>query len=185
MPISFSCPSCQNRITAPDQAAGRRATCPGCKGAVIVPAPRTGKRVSRKETVKDLLRLARDEDPPDEALDAEDEAKPDAQPPAVVPRTGLLAAGALLFVAGVVLLIAAFFTNLSLDARDTRLERIGASLYTVNVNLGGPTTYRESPKSDRTIVYFLAGLGAVSLALGVVCGAVASVLVPVKVVRMN
>src|SRR5262245_57381653 len=37
MPISFACPECAKRVTAPDRMAGKRARCPGCKIVVTVP----------------------------------------------------------------------------------------------------------------------------------------------------
>jgi hypothetical protein len=39
MPITFTCPACTARITAPDKAAGRPSHCPGCGRAVRVPSP--------------------------------------------------------------------------------------------------------------------------------------------------
>lgn len=38
MPISFRCPTCQRRLTAPDGSAGRRGKCQSCGTGVTVPA---------------------------------------------------------------------------------------------------------------------------------------------------
>jgi len=42
MPITFSCPSCQSRMTVPDNMAGKRGKCSKCKGPVVVPGPLPG-----------------------------------------------------------------------------------------------------------------------------------------------
>ncbi len=39
MPISFSCPNCQKKLKAPEQAAGKTLPCPQCKTRVTVPSP--------------------------------------------------------------------------------------------------------------------------------------------------
>jgi predicted RNA-binding Zn-ribbon protein involved in translation (DUF1610 family) len=39
MPISFSCPSCDKKLKAPDNAAGKSSKCPGCGAAVTCPEP--------------------------------------------------------------------------------------------------------------------------------------------------
>ena len=39
MPFAFSCPSCQARLKAPDQAVGRVLSCPYCKNPLIVTRP--------------------------------------------------------------------------------------------------------------------------------------------------
>jgi|GEM_PF-2622372 len=37
MPISFSCPSCSSKLSAPDEASGRTKKCPKCRNEIVVP----------------------------------------------------------------------------------------------------------------------------------------------------
>ena len=39
MSIAAICPSCSSRLTAPDEAAGKRVKCPKCKVAMTIPTP--------------------------------------------------------------------------------------------------------------------------------------------------
>ena len=39
MPIKFTCSTCNNKMQAPDSAAGKKVRCPSCKAAVAVPEP--------------------------------------------------------------------------------------------------------------------------------------------------
>jgi hypothetical protein len=84
----------------------------------------------------------------------------------------------LLWVAGLALLVAAFFVNQNIDERDFRQVKIDNSLYDFTVKLSQlngsplPDKYRQGPKGDRAPVYLLVGLGVLCLALGCVCWAV-------------
>ena len=37
--ITVPCPSCGKKLSAPPQAAGKKATCPKCKAPVVIPIP--------------------------------------------------------------------------------------------------------------------------------------------------
>src|SRR5207248_1001514 len=150
----------------------------GC--SLIVPAPRTSERLIRTEVVEEILRVARDGDhqaPPPSAGRAAERQRVARASPAPTPgespmrtprpRVVWLGGSVLLWAAGALLLIAAYFTSLSLDARDTQQAKIDDARFSAQSSIAhlagsNPPTYHESPKSDRTIVYFLARLGAVS-----------------------
>jgi hypothetical protein len=52
MSIRFICSSCQSKVTAPDEAAGRTANCPKCGARVKVPGPATPERTERDAPAK-------------------------------------------------------------------------------------------------------------------------------------
>jgi hypothetical protein len=64
MPLHIQCPSCGNKGTAPDAAAGKKVKCPKCKQLLIVPAP------SRAVT---LFTPAVHHKPPVDSLEAEED----------------------------------------------------------------------------------------------------------------
>src|SRR5262245_43365033 len=51
MSIKVTCPSCGNKIKAPDSAAGKKGACPQCKGVVHIPVPEVEAEVVEAEAV--------------------------------------------------------------------------------------------------------------------------------------
>jgi hypothetical protein len=74
-----------------------------------------------------------------------------------------------LFVAGVVLLVAALAVDSNLNAKDARQADIDRAVGDFNAGLTGRYEYRKSEKASRLPVYFLAGGGVLAVGLGVVC----------------
>jgi hypothetical protein len=59
--------------------------------------------------------------------------------------------------------------NLNLDKTDEREQRFQAAVDEIDGTLTGKYGHKEVKKSDRTVVYFLAGVGALFIAIGVLC----------------
>jgi ribosomal protein S27E len=132
--------------------------CPGCLKEYRVPSDSAGRRVKCSACGEEVV-------VPSQAP---------ARARAVSHRKALRAGSIVLWAVGALLLLAAVLVNHNLNDEDDRQGRIDDAKSRFDIALGDltghyPTEYRATPKSDRTPVYLLAGLGVVCLGLGTVC----------------
>jgi hypothetical protein len=80
--------------------------------------------------------------------------------------------GLILGLIGCILLLAAWWTNADLTAKDKREEELNMALGDLFGQLSGKYEYKETRLSDRSPVYCLASLGVILIGLGVVCLAI-------------
>jgi DNA-directed RNA polymerase subunit RPC12/RpoP len=151
--IRFACENCSALQIAPESQAGQQARCRKCGERLVIPADVTDVELAEARQILDAMR------------------RPNRTPPQDRPPSRTVMGAIYLWGAGLLLFLVALIVSNNLDNKDAQSVRYDNARYDAQVAVGGPATYQVSPKSDRTPVYLLAGLGGLCLALGVVCWA--------------
>lgn len=158
---------------------GKKARCPKCKAAVVVPAPGIDEVATEVSGVGPTL-------PPPIAVSPLQPIPSHVAPvvtsvpqmllptsplPTQRPKHKPPMGGILLGFVGCVLLLFAFFQESTFRESDLAALQLENTRADIQMRLGGTYTY-TSKNSDRTPVYVLASLGAIFVALGIICGVI-------------